>query len=74
LQYVEKALDIKDKPLDYLCEDFAWGSLPYDLASISCYNLKNIKLAISYGEKALELEPTNERLKNNLIHYTKDNI
>ena len=73
LEYAEKALKIKDKPLDYLCEEFAWGSIPYDLAAIASYRLGNQELALSYGQKALELEPTNERLKENLVFYKKEN-
>jgi tetratricopeptide (TPR) repeat protein len=63
------ALAIKEKPLDYLCEDFAWGALPWDLASISAFRLGKVSEAIEYGEKALELDPENERLKNNLTYY-----
>lgn len=65
------AIEIKDKPLEYLCEDFAWGSLPYDLAAISSYNLGLYKRAIEYGNTALLIEPENERLKNNLKWYNK---
>lgn len=73
LEYAEKALQIEDKPLDYLCEEFAWGSIPYDLAAVASYRLGNYGLALSYGEKALELEPTSERLRNNLEFYKKEN-
>jgi len=65
-----KALETKEKPLDYLCEDFAWGSLPYDLAAISAYNLGEYRYAASYGRVAVDLEPTNDRLVNNLKFYT----
>lgn len=64
------ALEIKEKPLDYLCEEFAWGWLPYDLAAIAYYNLGNKEKAIEYGEKAVELNPTDERLQRNLIFYS----
>lgn len=63
------ALSIKEKPLDYLCEDFAWGALPLDLAAISSFNLKKLDEAVQYGEKALELDPDNERLQKNVIYY-----
>jgi glycosyltransferase involved in cell wall biosynthesis len=65
------ALKIKDKPLDYLCEDFAWGALPHDLAAISAYNLKMYKEAVEHGTVAVELEPTNSRLVTNLEFYKK---
>lgn len=68
------ALDIKEKPLDYLCEDFAWGYTPYDYAAISLYNLGRVKEAIEHGKKAIELNPTDERLKRNLEFYTAEEI
>ena len=66
------ALSIIEKPLDYLCEAFAWGSLPYDLASISAYNLGDIDSAIMYIQKALEIEPGNSRFIKNLSYYNQD--
>lgn len=63
------ALDIVEKPLDYLCEEFAWGALPWDLAAISSYNLGKFEEALEFGEKAVALEPTNERLFSNLVYY-----
>lgn len=72
LHYAKKALEIKEKPLDYLCEAFAWGALPWDLAAISSYYDGNKKLALEYGLKALELDPENIRLKNNLKFYSEE--
>ena len=46
LLYATKALEITEKPLDYLCEDFAWGYLPYDLAAIASYHLGNFDDAV----------------------------
>jgi glycosyltransferase involved in cell wall biosynthesis len=62
------ALSIKEKPLDYLCEDFAWGELPHDLASISAWNLGKTKEAIEHIENAISIKP-NARFLNNLKHY-----
>lgn len=64
------ALKITEKPLDYLCEEFAWGWLPYDLAAISAYYLGKNKEALKYGKKALELNPNDERLAQNMSFYT----
>ena len=64
-----EALKIKEKPLDYLCEDFAWGALPWDLAAIAAFNLGRPSEAVEYGEKALKLDPDNERLQKNVIYY-----
>jgi tetratricopeptide (TPR) repeat protein len=64
-----KALEIKEKPLDYLCEDFAWGALPWDLAAIAAFRLGKASEAVEYGETALKLDPDNERLQKNVIYY-----
>ena len=63
------AIKITEKPLDYLCEEFAWGSLPYDLAAISAHNLGFKEESIKYGELALGIEPDNQRFINNLNYY-----
>jgi tetratricopeptide (TPR) repeat protein len=64
-----KAIEITEKPLDYLCEEFAWGALPYDLAAIGYHNLGVPELALEFGTKAVELNPTDERLARNLEVY-----
>lgn len=69
LHFALKALDIKEKPMDYLCEDFAWGYLPWDLAAISSYYEGNLNKAREYGETALYIEPENTRLQNNMKFY-----
>lgn len=69
LETAELALKVKEKPLDYLCEEFAWGALPHDLAAIAAYRLGDKKKAITYGKEALKLDPANERLASNLTFY-----
>jgi tetratricopeptide (TPR) repeat protein len=69
LNYAKRALDIKEKPLDYLCEEFAWGAKPLDLAAIAAYNLGKYKEALDFNTKALEFEPNDERLKSNQEYY-----
>jgi glycosyltransferase involved in cell wall biosynthesis len=63
------AIAIAEKPLDYLCEEFAWNERPYDLAAISAYKLGFKEEAIKYGEQAVKLNPTDERLALNLVYY-----
>lgn len=70
LKYALKALKIEKKPLDFLCEDFAWGYLPWDYAAISSYYVGDKENALIYGTKALELDPENERLQANMKYYT----
>lgn len=67
---VERAVAIKEKPLEYLCEESAWGSLPYDLGAIACNQLRLDDWAIEYGTEALRLDPDDERLAANLRLYT----
>lgn len=71
LASAEMALTVVEKPLEYLCEDWAWGWLPYDLAAIAAHNLGEAGLAVQYGEQALRLtsESERERLEKNLTFY-----
>jgi glycosyltransferase involved in cell wall biosynthesis len=69
LNYAEQALSIDNKPLDYLCEAFAWGSQPYDLAAIASYHLGNKENALNYGTLALVNNPEDSRLASNLEWY-----
>jgi glycosyltransferase involved in cell wall biosynthesis len=69
LSYAEQALAITEKPLEYLCEEFAWGFAPYDYAAIAAYKLGQKEKALEYGLKAAELSPTDERLQSNLVFY-----
>jgi tetratricopeptide (TPR) repeat protein len=69
LEAAEKAILIQEKPLDYLCEEFAWGSAVYDYAAIASYNLGQFDKALEYGKKAVELSPTDVRLQGNLKFY-----
>ncbi len=67
--YAKSALRIKEKALDFLCEEFAWGALPWDLAAISAYNMEDYASAAAYGHRAVEADPSDERLRKNLEHY-----
>ncbi len=69
LSWSRLALLVKEKPLDYLCEEFAWGELPYDLAAIASYNLGDKESAYHYGEIALSLNPEDDRLARNMEFY-----
>lgn len=64
------ALRIKEKPLDYLCEEFAWNELPYDLAAISAWNMGLYAEAMEYGAEATLINPNDPRLATNLMHYS----
>jgi glycosyltransferase involved in cell wall biosynthesis len=69
LNHAKKATRIAEKPLEYLCEDFAWSSIPFDLVAVSSYHLGDYKQAILFGKKSLKIEPNNTRLQENLKLY-----
>jgi glycosyltransferase involved in cell wall biosynthesis len=69
LDAAERAINIIEKPLEYLCEEFAWGFAPYDYAAIAAYNLGFTDVALNYGMIAVDLNPTDERLQRNLMFY-----
>jgi tetratricopeptide (TPR) repeat protein len=50
----------------YLDDLNCWGSRLFELGAIACWHLDFMSRAVEWGQKALELEPANERLKNNL--------
>ncbi len=66
--YAMRSLAITEKPLDYLCEEFAWGALPHDLVAISAYRLGRLDEAIEQTKKALEFGE-DSRLHENLNYY-----
>ncbi len=73
----KKAMLIKKHEKNYINEVFSWNETIYDLLSISCFNLKYIDEALLYINKALEINPNNERLQKNkeiIEDYKKANI
>lgn len=68
-KWAVEALEIESKPLDYMCEEFAWDHTPHDLAALAAYNLGLFKEALQYGIEAVELNPTDQRLVVNLGYY-----
>lgn len=60
------ALKITDHQNTYINEIFSWNYTVYDLLSLSYYYQGNVKEAIKYLKIAIEMEPNNERLQNNL--------
>ena len=62
---IEKALEIKERPLVYMTDPKAWDYTSYDLGAISQYHLRNYEKGLVYAQKALNNHPTDERLKQN---------
>lgn len=61
------ALKIKNRPITYICESAPWGSLPYDLRAVALYNTGRLGESLIDAKTASEIEPENDRLKNNVI-------
>jgi tetratricopeptide (TPR) repeat protein len=61
----KQALSITQRT-DFFTEAFAWGSLPYDLAGTCAYYIGLHDEFVSLTTQALQLDPTNERLRSNL--------
>jgi len=73
-KHASAAISIAEKPLDYLCEDFAWGALPHDLLAISSYHLAKYREAYEHGLIAKELDPESKRIADNLKLYEARNL
>ncbi len=69
--YLKKASQIKQKPVIYINEDFCWNAYFYDLLSVVCYYTNHLEEALENVQKAIELDPDNERLKTNLEMMSK---
>lgn len=66
LDVCNQALEIKEKPLEYLCEADSWGSKPHDFAAIAAYRLGKFEEALEHAKNAVAIDPDEERLKKNL--------
>jgi len=55
----------------YLTEPDAYGWWPNDMAALSAYSLGLKQDALFFGARAVEFNPDDQRLKNNLIWYKR---
>lgn len=69
---IEKALQIKDRPLSYITDPSSWDATPYDLGAISQYYLGNYEQALIYAQRALNCSPKNKRLQANYELIAKE--
>ena len=69
----EEMLKINNRELNYISAPHCWSSLPYDYLSICYYNLNNLEKAITSVKTAIKINPTDERLKNNLKLFLNKN-
>lgn len=71
IDYLTKANLIKERSTVFINEDYAWNETTNDLLSICYYYLGLYEEAYFYGKKALDQNPNNERIKNNLKYFEK---
>jgi len=71
LRYAEQALSIVERPLKYMCEDWAWNWEIYDIAAICAWELGDKTKAIEYGSRALVMAPDEKRLADNMGFFLK---
>jgi hypothetical protein len=62
----KRALSIREKAMEYLCEAEAWGARPHDLASIALWHLGRRLEAVEQCRVALGIEPNDSRIQGNL--------
>jgi glycosyltransferase involved in cell wall biosynthesis len=55
----------------YLDDAHAWGFRLFDLGAIAAWRLNVMDRAVDWGSRALELDPNNQRLKNNLNFFIR---
>ena len=65
IYFCKKALIIKNNQKIYTNEPKAWDETPYDLLSLAYWNIQNYKESLFYINKAIELNPHNERIIKN---------
>lgn len=65
-KYCLMALEIKEHAKTYINEVFSWNETVYDLLSLACFYNNKFDEALKYINMALEMNPTDERLQNNL--------
>lgn len=66
-----RALSIREKPLEYLCEPEAWGQLPQDLASIASWYLGMHERGFKHAIAAMNLAPWDGRIRGNAAMMVK---
>lgn len=65
IKYIKIALNIKTHQKTYINEVFSWNETPYDILSLALYYKGLLPEAIYYLDLAININPENERLKNN---------
>jgi glycosyltransferase involved in cell wall biosynthesis len=69
LLIAKKAIEITERPMGFLSENWAWGHMAHDLIAVSSWQLNDFKTALEHGLKAVEISPNDERLQSNVTFY-----
>lgn len=64
------ATALTDRPFLHFDDPAAWAAGPHDLAAIAAYHLGMRDVAAGHGQRALDADPTDPRLAENLRWYT----
>jgi len=67
--YAMKAVNITYRANNYTEDPNCWGWRPHDFAAIAAFRLGLKEISIQQGQIAVELEPNDQRLKDNLAWY-----
>lgn len=65
----KNALRLKEQSMWHTTDAKAWGAAPHDFLAIAAHKLGLKEEAIKHGTIAVEYEPNNQRLTNNLKYY-----
>lgn len=66
-----RAINITNRDYAYTSDETVWTARPYDAAALAAYYLGLKDLAKKYGQQALDLNPTDPRLIQNMTWYCK---
>ncbi|CBL43815.1 hypothetical protein HDN1F_02320 [gamma proteobacterium HdN1] len=72
VRFCNRALAITHQPMSYPSDQHAWGSQPWDLLSIGLWNLGDKRGAHAAACHALTLEPSSERIRNNVALLARE--
>lgn len=66
-----RALEIQEKPLEYICDADAWSWKPHDILAVASFYLQDVPEALEHGKIAVMAAPATEapRLTVNLRQY-----
>lgn len=69
-----RCLSIVELVKVYTVDHDVWGAKPHDLLALAAWNLGMKAEALKHGRIAVELEPDNQRMKDNLTWYEKEPV